>query len=185
MNKHEEMVLYSSNEAAKYVGNISGWVDRNGMFFGDNESAARYSGCTHRTCGNCDQTTIKHWLICESCRSKKDFEKYLSMPKKEWDGVGMLYSDTQDQYFSDLDEIYDWMECSNVATIEELRLIICEPNYLMQIEEDHWADDLPEDGELPESVRIALEEFNKVIREAPAVSWSPGKYAAIVIGRLS
>ena len=61
-----------------------------------------------------------------------------------------------------------------------MRLIICEPEYLREINADYWADDLPEDTELPESVLLALEKFNQVLKDAGIVSWSPGKYAAII-----
>lgn len=180
MSKNNKIVLYTSNDAAKFVENISGWIDRHGYFFGKDESAARYSGCTHRKCNSCDRFTEKHWLICEDCRSKKDLEKYLSMQKKEWDGDAMLYSDREDKYFKGIEEINDYLYSSKGLSIEDLRLIICEPNYLSKISEDHWSDELAEDDDLPESIKIAIENLNELIGKEPSVSWSPGNFAAII-----
>jgi hypothetical protein len=59
-------------------------------------------------------------------------------------------------------------------------LIICVPNYPRQIDGDYWSDDLPEDGDLPTELEKAVDAFNKVIRNLQPLSWSPGKYAAIV-----
>ena len=180
MSKNNKVILYESNDAARFVKDISGWVDRHGCFLGNSESAARYSGCTHRRCNNCEKIAEKHRLICENCRSKKDLEKYLSMQKKEWDGVTLLYSDSEDEYFNDFQEIKDFLSSSQGLGIEDLRLIICEPNYLSKISEDHWSSELEEDYCFSETIKIAIENFNKVLDEEPAVSWSPGDFAAII-----
>jgi hypothetical protein len=66
------------------------------------------------------------------------------------------------------------------GSIESLRLILCEPEYLRPVEWDHWVDDLPEDGELPGAVEDAVEALNKVIREQGPSAWYPGKYAAVL-----
>lgn len=179
----DETILYSSVEAAKFVENISGWVDRHGFFYGKNEDAARYSGCTHRPCRDCGSPTRKAYLSCETCRDKKEIEKYFSMPKKEWDGVGMIYSDYADEYFSDFQEIKDYMQCNEIESIDQMRLIICEPNYLSPIDEAQWADDRPEEVDLPQTIIDAIEIFNKAIKNEPPVSWSPGKFAAIFNAR--
>lgn len=55
-----------------------------------------------------------------------------------------------------------------------------EKMYLRELDEDYWADDLAEDIELPDSVLSALETFNAALKAAGIVSWSPGKYAAII-----
>jgi len=103
------------------------------------------------------------------------------MPKEEWNEVGMLYSDSDDKYFSSWDEIEDYCEDEEIE-IDKLRLIICEPQYLPLISSDYGCDELTEDGELPDSVEQAIENFNKVIKEVGAVSWIPGKKAVILMG---
>jgi len=38
---------------------------------------------------------------------------------------------------------------------------------------------MAEDGELPDSIVKAMEDFNKVLKESEPLSWCPGKKAAI------
>lgn len=178
MKNEPEMVMYDSPSAARVVDGISGWVDRNGMFFGESESSARYSGCTHRACGICGQPAKKEFLYCKPCREKRDIDRYNAMPKKYWDCGVMVYSDSFDVYFNDLEEVNEFVDDHELTSTDDLRLILCEPNYLDQINEYYWHDDLPEEGELPESVIIALEDLNLSIKDAGPISWSPGKYAA-------
>ena len=172
-----EQILYNSDDAAKFVTGIEGWVDRQGRFFGNDERAARYSGCTHTKCQECGKPTRKHWTHCDDCRAKRAEERYLKRERKHWDGETPLYSDSADIYFFDeghlLDHIYE-----HNCTIESLRLVICKPVKLRQVDEDYWSDDLAEDGELPDEVVGALESLNAAIREADPVAWEPGKYAA-------
>jgi len=61
-----------------------------------------------------------------------------------------------------------------------LRLIICEPNYLPLLDYDYGCDELADEGELPDAVIQAIEDFNKIIKETGAVSWSPGKKAVLI-----
>lgn len=171
------MILNTSDEAARFVTNISGWVSRDGLFFGKDERTARWSGCTHVACETCGTPTPKGYLICDACRSKKDAEKYEAREKRKWDGPEMAYSEAVDKYFTDWDEAEDYCE-QEEWSMESLRLVICEPNYAREVESDFWCDDLAEDGELPPGLEKALEELNSYIRDEKIIlSWSPGKYA--------
>jgi len=173
----EKQILNTGDEAAKYVTNIEGWVDCNGRFWGKDEQAARWSGCTHIACRNCGKPTPKNYTICEDCREKKDIERYEKKDRKQWDGETPLYSEFIDKYFFDGDDLLDYLYVTEKSS-ESLRLVICCPIYLSQITEDGFYDDLPEDGELPEDVVKAIDALNDVIREQEPVSWSPGRYAA-------
>jgi len=172
----EQIILFDSNDAARFETGISGWVDRKGHFFGKDENAARYSGCTHRKCKQCGRLTVKHRVFCDPCGTEKDIERYEKLEKVDWDGKTMLYSDSCDVYFSDLDEIQDYIE-EHECALEALFLIKCEPSYLRQIDEYYFSDQLPEDGDLPDEISEALEALNKLIREHGPVSWYPGKKA--------
>lgn len=178
----EKIILDTDPEAAKFVENISGWVSRNGRFFGKQEDVARYDGCTHRACRDCGTATIKHYLICDDCSEKKKAARYEKLETAVWDEDGMLYSDVADRYFSSWEEVADYMEEENEQTLApvSLRLVICDPVFLSPVDEDRWADDLPEDGELPDNVVAALAEFNDILRAAGPVSWIPGKRAAVL-----
>jgi len=173
MNK--EQVVFDSDEAAEYRTNLSGWVSRNGRYFGNDERAARYDGCTHTRCEDCGELIDRGRLICPKCNEARDIKRYNAMPKEEWDGEGMLYSDAADKYFSDWNGVEGFLE-DEESTIESLRLIICEPQYLSLLDpSDYGCDSLAEDGELPDAVIDAIDKFNEVVKNAGAVSWYPGK----------
>lgn len=178
----DKIVMYDSSEAAQFRTGLSGWVSRQGFFWGDSEHAARYQGCTHQACKECGFPSKKGWLLCDSCREKKDIERYEKLEKAEWDETGMVYSEMADKYFSDWDEINDYCDEHGCALVG-LRLVICDPVYLRQIETDCWSGDMPdgwEDDDLPSDVLSALNELNFAIESAGHVSWMPGKRAVLL-----
>lgn len=177
----EKIILAEYDDAAKFVTGLSGWVDRNGVFWGQLEEMARYSSATHKRCEECKEAIIRRgYPFCANCQEKKDIERYNKLEKKVLDGESYLYSDRDDVYFADYQELYDYIYEREIENIDSLRLIICEPEYLRELDADYWADDLQDDTDLPESVLSALETFNASLKAAGIVSWSPGKYAAII-----
>ena len=177
----EEIVMYDSAEAAEYRTDIKGWVSRHGRFFGDghdSEHLARWDGSTHRPCNLCGKAVEeKHYLACSGCREKRKRERYHAMPVGKWDGEVPLYSEFLDEYFNDTDEALDWMHCDNktsAKTLDDLMLVICEPVYARQIDEDFFCDELPEDGEVPDDIADAIDAFNEVVK-GYKLSWVPGK----------
>ena len=174
--KKNKIILNESDEAATWKTGISGWVDRHGHFFGNDERNARWSGATHILCPECGKPTSKNYTMCADCRLKKSIERYNERERKEWDGETPLYSHACDKHFFN-DDLFDHLEEFD-CTAESLRLIICEPMYLRQIDEDYFCDDLPEDGELSKDIVSALEELNLLIKKNGPVGCMPGKYAA-------
>jgi hypothetical protein len=170
-----KQILNTSSDAARFVTGLEGWVDRHGRFCGTDEHMARWSGCTHIICPKCGKPTPKSYTICEDCREEKAIERYKARERREWDGKTPLYSEAVDEYFFDEDSLRDHLETHEVLE-QVLRLVICEPNRLRQVEEDYFLDDLPEDGDIPDEVANALEDLNRVIRDQDPVSWSPGRY---------
>jgi len=174
----EKIIMFDSPEAAS-IQQVTGWVSRNGLFCGPGESgerAARYDGCTHRKCEVCGAVVGKHHLLCKECSDKKDDERYHAMPKKKWDGRGMIYTDHLDTYFSDMEEAEEFSEDEGIP-LAGLHLIICEPQYPPLLGEDHFCDVLPEDGDTPDELLEAIHAFNETIKMCPPCSYSPGKYA--------
>ena len=176
-----KIILYDSDEAAKFVTGLSGWVDSNGLFWGDNrdsENMARYSGCTDLRC-SCGHLMKKHYTKCAICREREAIERYKKRAQKEWDESIPVYSETADEYFNDRSEVEDFLEQSDEGiTAEDLRLLICEPVYLRPVEEDYWIDDLPDDAELPSEAVDALDALNNTLKAVGPVGYRPGKFAA-------
>ena len=73
----QKVILSTSDEAARHVENISGWVSRHGRFYGRDERAARWDGCTHVRCADCETIIPKSGLIvCGTCAEKRDVGRY-------------------------------------------------------------------------------------------------------------
>ncbi len=172
-------VLYSSFEAARYATNIEGWIDQHDRFWGKEEHMARWSGCTHILCPECGKPTPKNYTKCDECREKKAVERYKNKERVQWDRQTPLYSEAADEYFFDEDSLNDYLE-DHECTPQSLRLVNCRPIYFREIEDDLFADELPEDGCLPLDVERAIDNLNILLREQGPVSWEPGKYAVEV-----
>ena len=174
----KQIILNTDKNAAEYRTDISGWVSRDGIFFGKDERTARWSGCTHVKCEDCGEPVEKSRLVCNKCHDNRLIKKHEQLPVKEWDETGMLYSTALEKYYSSWDET----ECDTEEygiSMKDMLLVICKPQYLHQIDTDIWCDDLPDESdELPDEVEIALEKLNTAIRNAPPVSYYPDKYAA-------
>lgn len=183
MNKDkEEKIIFESSPEAASIQTITGWVSRDGRFWGnrpDSEAIARYAGATHKVC-KCGEIIVINGY-CHICYAKKEIEKYNSMERQEWNGKDGLHSQAFDEYCWDADDI-DMLCEEEECIVDELRLIICEPVYAREIEPDeYYADNLPEDGETPDALQKFFNELNEQIREAKIIlSWYPGKYAAII-----
>lgn len=175
MDNKEVIILDTSDEAAS-IQTVTGWQSSTGRFYGADERMARYDGSTHKTC-DCGNV-IKQHDYCQKCADVRVLAKYTAMPRAKWDGASMLYSDAAERYFSDLSEVFEHASESEI-NIADLHIIICEPAFASPIDaNDHYCDDLPEDGEVPAEIQAAFDMLNKVISECTApLSWSPGKYA--------
>lgn len=176
----EKIILYDSPEAATYRTDITGWVSRTGEYFGKDEDLARYSGATHKRC-ECGAIFAKSWIECEVCRkaaeAKREAEAVAKMERREWDGKTPLYDENGDRYLFDEDEVEELCEDMG-TTFDEMQFRICKPNHPRLIEADDFADDLPEDGELPDEVMAAIDAFNAAVKDA-VLSWSPMNVLAV------
>jgi hypothetical protein len=104
--------------------------------------------------------------------------RYLKLPFKEWDGKTPLCLFMSDQFFYTEDDINDFVDYNEGVIYQDIRLVICEPNYGEQVDlMSLWDDILPEnfDG-LPSKIEAALTALNNVIKEHGVISWSEGKY---------
>ena len=173
----DKIVMRDSPEAAEYRTGLSGWVSRRGLFYGDrpdSEDMARYDGCTHVACKYCSAPAQKSYTACQECRDKKDLERFEALPRADWDGKAMLYSEARDKYYAGPDDAEDELE--EGETLADMRLVICKPNYARQIDPDYCVDELPEDGDVPPEVEAAMDTFNEAVAGI-VLSWTPGKVA--------
>jgi len=155
-----KIILNDSPDAAQ-LKTVELWVAFDGRMFND-EHTARYAGCTHVRC-ECGNITEKLYVRCQTCRDKKAIEKYNAMPFKEWDGTTPLVIYGSDQYFYDEGDLADYCADYDIDP-KELKLCLCDPHHLREFDGSWFEDDLPEDGELPDEIIKALDEFNAKIK---------------------
>ena len=174
---HKNIILDTDPEAAS-IQTVTGWVCRYGHFWGADEHQARYLGSTHTKCA-CG-TVISHRGTgrCNHCQEKKEIEQFKAMPTKVWDETGMIYSGYADKYFRDWSEI-DYFCSQYVLKTTDLRLVICEGNYASLINaKDYLCDELVEDDDVPEELKIAFNALNKAIAAyGRPLSYFPSDYA--------
>ena len=95
----------------------------------------------------------------------------------------MVYSDAHERFFDDLDDASDWAESEGVD-LESMRLCLCAPVYPRELDDDHWSDDLPEEGtlndcapELAEAVAAVNRAIAQMREDRKPLSWIPSKCA--------
>lgn len=179
--RDQRIVLSTSDEAAS-LQTVTGWVSRHGRFYGDDERTARYDGCTHVPCAECGDPTERSWVKCNDCREKQKLAKFLAREAKPYES-GMVFSDAYDRYFSDVDEAAEWADDEGLS-LEDLRLLLCNPVYPRGLDEDYWQDELPEDCTLADvapDLADAVSKINDLIaqlrKDNRPMSWMPSKYA--------
>lgn len=173
MSEAKTVVMYDSEEAAS-IKTVTGWVSRNGTFWGNDERMARYDGSTHMVCECGD--VVANRSYCQKCSASREHRKYLAMPRVEWDGVAPLNLHGTDTYFSDIDSLID--HCVNAGCQpKDLPLVICVPKYAGEIDaNEHYADDLPKDGEIPAVLEEAFQVLNAAIKACTEpLCWYPGQ----------
>ena len=173
--QQDQTILIDSPEAAHYQTGIKGWVSRQGHYFGDSEHNARYAGCTHILCGQCGRPTEKGRTACNGCREANELARYEAMPRAEWDGKAMLYSQVSGKFYETPDDAAEDLDDAD-DDLSSLRLVICKPVYVPQLEPDYCADDMANDQEVPATVIDAMEAFNEAVAGI-ILSWEPGKAA--------
>lgn len=165
-------IFTESPEAAVFKTDIAGWVSSKGVFFGNNQSAARQNGATHMKCIQCGATIERSaFTLCDSCRAIKERDRYNNRPRQIWNGIDLLYSETANEYYSSLGEIED-------DDIKSLRLVICKPYEYPPINpQDLLAWD---EENVPDDLERLMTEFNERLADMSSGRWEPGPYAAIV-----
>lgn len=182
MEAEDKIVMYDSPEAARKVTMhldgkeiAQGWLSADNFFYTE-EDMARYKSCTHKVC-ECGNAMKKQYVCCESCRAKRERERYLNMPFQEWNGKDFICSYNHDAFFWSEEELIDYCDEHEVDA-NSLMLCICEPNEFRQVDSSYWEGSFPEDsdGELPKEMEDALRYLNVAIMNAAPPSWRKGKF---------
>lgn len=184
MSKTESKIIMMDDAAAASIQTLTGWVDRQGRFWGNDEYQARWCGATHRKCKNKpDEHPIhKTHGYCEECHHESRQADFAKMERGVWAGEPLVIFDSE-QYFFDVESLaeYCW---ENSVFPRELQLLICEPNYPPEFDfRQHCEEIIPDGGDyysLSQEVRDATDALNKAIKESEAVSWSGSDRVAIV-----
>jgi len=171
--KEERVIKYDTPEAAMFRTNISGWISSDGRFFGKDEHLARYAGCTHKKCENCDNYTKKGWIYCEDCRRKRSHKRYNELPFKEWDGSPLCTWDG-DEYFFHEDDLICWL-FDHELNGSDVQLVYAEPIKYKELEYETITGDAHEDWEPEKELVEAVNKLNEVIRKLEPHSYTPGK----------
>lgn len=168
----ERIIFPEDPEAAQKI-TVEGWVSRGGLFYGNDERAARYRGCTHVHCSNCGEPAKQGYLICPACIAKKEKERFDSLPKVKWDGVTPICIYGSDQYFFDGDELDDYLDVHDLKA-EDLMLVLCNPVYPQEIGSAISHYEFPEECDPGPMLEAAVDQFDKAIRkivEAKEAMW--------------
>jgi hypothetical protein len=143
---------------------------------------AIYQNCTHRPCECCGEPIEKMYAHCQECREKRDMEQYLKRNFIDWDREIPLYSEANDIFFFDIDDLRDYCAEHDKDPLS-LRLLLCEPILAKShsLDYDHFADSLSEDMDTPDELLDTLDAFNLGLENYKApLSWEPGKYRVTV-----
>ena len=164
--------MAESDEAAS-IQTVTGWVSRDGHFWGKDERMARYSGSTHKICDkNPEHGVVEQRSWCRQCHNEAMEKRWNEMPKTAYTPESFpLHLYDTDRYFFDEVDLMEWLEENKINPVD-VRLTKCKPSYPDQIDPDeHFCDILPEDGEVPEDVREAFEKLNEVLKRSEPLSW--------------
>jgi hypothetical protein len=155
-----QIILPTDEGIVEYRTDISGWVGKNGRFYGKDEQLARYANSTHGICRVCESPTEHKWLICRSCQEKERYEKYLQLPYDVYMGEPVF--SYGGEYFHTEDDLIDHLVDNE---LDEIELYPSKPIHLYQLDADYWDDCLAEDQEIPAELEVQIEKLNKVIGE--------------------
>lgn len=171
--QEEKIIHYDKPEAATFRTGISGWVSSDGRFFGKDEHSARYAGCTHKKCDNCDNYTKKGWIYCEDCRRKRSNERYNALPFKEWDGSVICTWDG-DKYFFHEDDLIEWLYEHELNGFD-VQLVYAEGISYKELDFESITGDTHEDWEPEKELEDAFNKLNSIIRKLKPHSYTVGK----------
>ena len=176
MKKDKEKVMYASDDSAS-IKTVTGWVDRHGRFFGQDEHMARWSGSTHKLC-ECGGEMSKTYTRCPSCRNNSARERFLALEAVEWDGKSMMCEYDGEEFFADIGDVYDHLEHNDIP-LSDAQIMLCEKSVRIneinidELNEEYTTMDGKGVSDHYPEIAKKVKELNKVISEAVPVLWFP------------
>ena len=175
------MIFADSPESATLM-TLTGWVSRNGQFFGDNEDLARRAGATHRRCEK--HGPFPSYAYCQQCSDERQEAAFNAMPEVPWDGESPLFEYNTRTFFFDREALADHVADQErpAEYLADMALVIGIPQYPGEVDPvDLYQDLLPEDiDDVPAGLQDAFDALNAIIRKQPPLSWTEGKQRAVV-----
>lgn len=178
----KEIVHYESDEAAKKI-TTEVWVSRHDRMF-MHEHTARWDGCTHTKCHSCGVDCDKRYVNCQECREKSHSDFYYKMPFIEWDEQTPLCLHDSDEFFWCKEDVIEFCYGGDLNP-EELKLVVCDPQYAHEINFYEIYDELlPEDISFeyvaPELAQAFKELNEKIKNYKKPLSWTAGQYRTTI-----
>lgn len=172
-------IIFPDDPIAATKRTVTGWVDREGRFYGDDERMARWSGSTHKKC-ECGHVYPKSsW--CSPCHERKMDEKWYAMEIVEYTG-GPVVIHNSDHFYESLEDFLEQFddEFDDDSDPYDCKLVLCREEGLREIDSSVFEGQLLEDGELPSDVEEAIDKFNEVIRNCKHRTWWPTNKRIII-----
>ncbi|MGP0838123.1 hypothetical protein [Serratia sp. CY85251] len=88
MSKAENKIILMDDAEAASIQTLTGWVDRHGRYWGNDEQQARWCGATHRKCKNKPDEHPIHSThrYCEECHRESRQATFAKMERAVWAG---------------------------------------------------------------------------------------------------
>jgi len=116
MSETKEVLLFDDPKLVEYRTDLEGWTGPDRLYYGkgeEGEKRARYANSTHRKC-ECGNLMGKFRIRCNDCQNKSSDEIFLKLEEVEWDGKSMMSARHDDMFFSDMDDVHDYCESSQL-----------------------------------------------------------------------
>lgn len=129
--------------------------------------ACKTEGCSGRT-------NFSHRL-CLSCWEKRQIEWWEKLPVVSWNGEGMVCSDRDgDKFYTSIEEAAESME--DDEDLDDLRLVICEPQRARYFSVDEWVcDEAHDDWDGGAEAGEVERKINDLLQSLGVLSYFPGK----------
>jgi len=172
-NTKTKIVMYDDPNIVQ-LKEVKGWVGKDGRFYGNNEHLARHANSTHKKC-ECGNIMVKGYSYCNDCSTKKAKENFLKLPIGEWDGKSMMCEYNGERFFSDMDEVIEYLEDNDILP-EDAEIVLCEKQVFLnevnfdELNEEYCTEENGASYYHPE-IAEKVEELNELIRKAEPKLW--------------